>query len=216
MFGRRRHRGRHYMDRDRDPGLDAGVVDEGAEDLIAPFDEAGAPNDGIARLDLGSVRLPIPDGSQLQVEMDSPEPNTPGPVRAVHLVTPDGQLTVSAYAAPRSGGLWREVSKELADQLRDDGARVRPGNGEWGAELVAAVNGVSLRFVGVDGPRWMLRGVAVGPEDTAAAAAAALDELVRGTVVVRGAQPMPVRTPLPLTLPEEIAQHIQQQTAEQS
>jgi hypothetical protein len=34
---------------------------------------------------------------------------------------------------------------------------------------------------------------------------------MRSTVVVRGEQPMPVRTPLPIELPEAIARHIQAQ-----
>ena len=165
-----------------------------------------APDDGLTRLDLGSIRLPVPEGAQLQVEMDQNKA-----VRAVHVVTPMGQLTVNAYAAPKSGGLWREVSTELAEQLRGDGATVRTAKGEWGLELLAAVGEVSLRFVGVDGPRWMLRGVVAGPPEVAEASAHALYDLVRGTVVVRGIQPMPVRTPLPVELPPAIAQHIEAQ-----
>jgi hypothetical protein len=174
-------------------------------DNAGPYDEADAPEDGISRLDLGSVRLPVPDGAQLQVEMDPS-----GPVRAVHVVSPMGQVTVNAYAAPRSGGLWREVSTELAEQLRGDGATVRTTTGEWGLELMAALGEVQLRFVGIDGPRWMLRGVVAGPPDLAEQSSAALHDLVRGAVVVRGSQPMPVRTPLPIELPPAIAQHIAQ------
>jgi hypothetical protein len=72
------------------------------------------------------------------------------------------------------------------------------------------VGEIQLRFVGVDGPRWMLRGVVAGPPDRLENSTAALYELVRGTVVVRGTQPMPVRTPLPIELPPAIANHIQQ------
>jgi hypothetical protein len=56
----------------------------------------------------------------------------------------------------------------------------------------------------------MLRAVAAGPKEQSAQAAEELRDMVRETVVVRGIQPMPVRTPLPLTLPEEIAAHIEQ------
>ncbi len=175
-------------------------------EYAGPHDVAEAPDDGINRLDLGSLRVPVPDGSQLQVEMDQNRA-----VRAVHIVTPVGQLTVNAYAAPKSGGLWREVSTELAEQLRSDGATVRTTKGEWGLELMAALGEVSLRFVGVDGPRWMLRGVVAGPPEVAENSTHALYDLVRGTVVVRGTAPMPVRTPLPLELPPAIAQHIQAQ-----
>ena len=213
LFGRRR---RHEDDVD-EYEAEYDEQDEGDDDLepefegdlfeyAGPHDEAEAPDDGLNRLDLGSVLLPVPDGAQLQVEMDQNKA-----VRAVHVVTPFGQLTVNAYAAPRSGGLWREVCGELAEQLRTDGAKVRSAAGEWGQELVAALGEVSLRFVGVDGPRWMLRGVVAGPPDLAEQSMHALYDLVRGTVVVRGTQPMPVRTPLPIELPPSIAEHIQAQ-----
>ncbi|GAB3375249.1 DUF3710 domain-containing protein [Amycolatopsis echigonensis] len=181
--------------------------DQLSETTDGPFDVAEAEEDGIPRIDLGSVRVPVPDGSQVQVEMDPEE----GGVRAVHVVTEVGQITVSAYAAPKSGGLWREVSNELADQLRADGAKVNIGRGEWGMELSAIVGDVALRFVGVDGPRWMLRGVIAGPQSTASQAPEVLRAIVRRTVVDRGNSPMPVRTPLPITLPDAVAQHIAEQ-----
>jgi hypothetical protein len=137
-----------------------------------------------------------------------------GGVRAVHVVTPQGQITVSAYAAPRSGGLWEEVGAELTEQLRKDGARVSPGQGEWGFELSALIGDVALRFMGVDGPRWMLRGVIAGPQSASAEAPGVLRDIVRGSIVVRGDSPMPVRSPLPITLPDAVAEHIAEQQAQ--
>ncbi len=206
LFGRRQRRGRAEESEVAEDELDYDDHVEGSlvSDL-GPYDESEAPEDDLARLDLGSVRLPVPDGAQLQVEMDPA-----GPVRAVHVITPNGQITVNAYAAPRSGGLWEEVCGELATQLRSDGATVRSEAGDWGQELVATLGEVSLRFVGVDGERWMLRGVVAGPPDRARGASVALRELLAGTVVVRGVAPMPVRTPLPIELPEAIAEHIAQ------
>ncbi|HVV19097.1 MAG TPA: DUF3710 domain-containing protein [Pseudonocardiaceae bacterium] len=218
---KRGERGRHVADEDRvdgdqvyeddygyGEGYDYPLGDAVHSEFGGPFDEDEAPEDELARLDLGSVRLPLPAESQVQVEMD---PN--GPLRAVHVLTPNGRFTVSAYAAPKSGELWPEISRELAEQLHGDGARVRKENGEWGTELVAFVNDVLLRFVGVDGPRWMLRAVSAGPKETSAKAAEELRDIVRNTVVVRGQQPMPVRTPLPLSLPDQIAQHIEHSKA---
>jgi Protein of unknown function (DUF3710) len=207
LFGRRRRQDdeEDYADVEPYEDDDHAVIGGDLFDGAGPWDVDDAPEDGLNRLDLGSVRLPVPDGAQLQVEMDPS-----GPVKAVHVITPVGQLTVTAYAAPRSGGLWREISTELADQLNNDGATVRTTTGEWGLELLAAVGEIQLRFVGVDGPRWMLRGVVAGPPDRLENSTAALYELVRGTVVVRGTQPMPVRTPLPIELPPPIADHIQQ------
>jgi len=201
----------YQVDRAADGYYDeSGDEYDGDGPLAGPYDEDEAPDDGLARLDLGSVRLPLPPDAQVQVEMDPA-----GPLRAVHVLTPNGRFTVSAYAAPKSGELWPAISRELADQLHGDGARVRREFGEWGTELVAFVNDVLLRFVGVDGPRWMLRAVSAGAKDTSAKAAEELRDMVRDTVVVRGPQPMPVRTPLPLSVPEEIAQYIEQAKTDQ-
>lgn len=211
IFGRKRRRDRVADD---GTGLDGysfdqdGAGDEDEESaLTGPFDIEDAPDDDVARMDLGSVRIPVPNGAQVRVEMDQ----AGGTVRAVHVVTPHGQVTVSAYAAPRSGGLWREVSTELGEQLSADGAQVRSTQGEWGVELSAIVGEVALRFVGVDGPRWMLRGVVAGPQSEAEAAVTVLRDIVRGTIVDRGQAPMPVRTPLQISLPQAVAAHIAEQ-----
>jgi hypothetical protein len=212
IFGRKRRTeggsaGRHAAPEADDTFEDEAYDEDGPElsDVSdGPFDVTDFDDDGIPRIDLGSVKVPVPDGSQVQVEMD-PEA---GGVRAVHVVTEQGQITVSAYAAPRSGGLWREVSSELADQLRADGAKVTIGRGLWGLEISAIIGDVALRFVGVDRPRWMLRGVIAGPQSEAAGAVEVLREIVRRTIVDRGDAPMPVRTPLTITLPEAVAEHI--------
>jgi hypothetical protein len=205
MFGKRRKRGRHSANRGTaQPEVEFGGAEE-AED--GPFDSTQAPDDGLNRLDLGSIRLPVPDGAQLQVEMDPA-----GAVRAVHLLTTVGQLTVSAFAAPKSDRLWPEVSGEMIAQFKSDGFRILRENGDWGEEITARNNEVHLRVVGVDGPRWMLRGIAAAPtEEQGIKATDALYALMRDTVVVRGEQAMPVRTPLPIELPEAIARHIQAQ-----
>jgi uncharacterized protein YggU (UPF0235/DUF167 family) len=210
IFGRKRRTEDGSAGRHAAPDADDTIEDEAGEEAglsdvsDGPFDVADFEDDGVPRIDLGSVKVPVPDGSQVQVEMD-PEA---GGVRAVHVVTEQGQITVSAYAAPRSGGLWREVSTELAEQLRADGAKVNIGRGKWGLEISAIVGDVALRFVGVDRPRWMLRGVIAGPQSEAAPAVEVLREIVRRTIVDRGDAPMPVRTPLTITLPDAVAEHI--------
>lgn len=185
------------------------VVNEGSE--FGPYDVVEAPDDGWARLDLGSLRLPVPEGAQLQVEVDKS-----GPVRAVHLMTGLGQVTITAFAAPRSGGLWREVATELVARLRADGASVGRAPGEWGDEIEAVTGQGVLRFLAVDGPRWMLRGVAAGSAENADARTVLLRDIVRQTVVVRGPEPLPVRSPLPLQLPGPLAEQLKQATGPQN
>ncbi|HET8641812.1 MAG TPA: DUF3710 domain-containing protein [Pseudonocardiaceae bacterium] len=208
MFGRGR-RGRHARGL---AGFPAHVLmgrpepdqDEAAP-TSGPFDQADAPRDGVARLDLGSVRVPVPEGAQLQVEVDQS-----GPVRAVHVLIPQGQFTVNAFAVPRSAKLWNEVRRELILRLEGEGARVREHNGEWGREVTATRPDLVLHFIGVNGPRWLLRGVAAGPPENAPELVERLRELLRQTVVVRGDEPMPARAPLPLTLPQPMAEQLEQ------
>jgi hypothetical protein len=61
------------------------------------------------------------------------------------------------------------------------------------------------RFIGVDGPRWFLRGVFGGEAALNREAAAGLEELFRKIVVIRGDNPMPPRDLLQLRLPKDAA-----------
>ena len=149
-------------------------------------------------VDFGAVRVPVPVGGTVSVE-----PTTAGHVQAVHVTVPEGRLSVSALAAPRTGGLWADLATEIDASLREGGARVRSFTGEWGRELHATTDGATSLFVGVDGPRWMLYGVATGPTRDAVSLDARLRRMLRGTVVVRGKAPYPVRTVLPLAMPSE-------------
>lgn len=183
------------------------------------LEEGTDPTVGVsgARLDLGSVLVPVPPDGQLQVEM-APD----GTPQAVHLVTPHGRITIAAYAAPKSPGQWREVIADLADSLRGDNATVSIETGPWGRELIGNTPNADLRFIGVDGYRWMVRCVVVGPSGAAAADSPLVETartLLRDTVVKRGAEPHPVRTPLPVVLPQAVAEQLaavaQQQLAAQ-
>ena len=211
MFGRRRTRGGddpRDERRDEEP-WEAPRPGPGPE--RGPYDVSEAPEDAVPRLDLGSVRLPVPEGARLQVEVDKA-----GPVRAVHLLTPHGQLTVTAFAAPRSRGLWAEVRSEIATKLRGEGARVSQPSGPWGREVFATTAQVTMRFVGVDGPRWLVRGLAAGPAERADELAVLLDKVLAGVVVERGTEPMPVRSPLPLRLPDHVAGKLKQAAEQQA
>ncbi|MGV9797212.1 DUF3710 domain-containing protein [Mycobacterium sp. NPDC003449] len=177
-------------------------IDTG-EDLDGPFDVDDFDEPEVAaqgRLDLGSVLIPMPDGGQVQVEV-----NETGAPSAVWVVTPNGRFTVAAYAAPKSPGLWREVATELADSLRKDAASVRIEDGPWGREVVGTGNGGVVRFIGVDGYRWMVRCVVNAAPETIDALTGEARASLADTVIRRGDTPMPVRTPLQVQLPEPMA-----------
>ena len=222
--------GRRKKDRDSGAGEEVGEVGQlVAEDTIGepgavaradfegdfdgPFDieDFDNPDEALlARLDLGSVLVPMPPGGQIQVEL-----NQQGVPSAIWVVTPNGRFTIAAYAAPKSPGLWREVASELAEALRNDNASVSIEDGPWGREVVGPGAGV-VRFIGVDGFRWMVRCVVNGAPHTMGALAAEARTALADSVVRRGDTPLPVRTPLPVQLPEELAAQLRAAAAQQA
>jgi hypothetical protein len=185
------------------------AMEDDVDDFEGPFDidDFDDPSTaGMARLDLGSVLIPMPEAGQVQVELT--EMGVPS---AVWVVTPNGRFTVAAYAAPKTAGLWREVAAELADSLRKDVPKVSIEDGPWGREVVGIAKAEQdqppgvVRFIGVDGYRWMIRCVVNGPQDKIAALAAEARNALADTVVRRGETPLPVRTPLEVQLPEPMA-----------
>jgi Protein of unknown function (DUF3710) len=179
------------------------------DDLEGPFDvdDFDDPSTAaLARLDLGSVLIPMPEAGQVQVELT--EIGVPS---AVWVVTPNGRFTIAAYAAPKTAGLWREVATELAESLRKDVPKVGIEDGPWGREVVGVAKAEQgqpaavVRFIGVDGYRWMIRCVVNGPQDKIVALATEARNALADTVVRRGDTPMPVRSPLQVQLPEPMA-----------
>ncbi|WP_018600516.1 DUF3710 domain-containing protein [Mycobacterium sp. 155] len=186
-----------------DSAADAVAEAGGGDDFVGPFDVEDFDDASVAaegRLDLGSVLIPMPDGGQVQVEL-----NEAGAPNAVWVVTPNGRFTIAAYAAPKSPGLWREVAAELTDSLRKDAASVAVEDGPWGREVVGVGNGGVVRFIGIDGYRWMVRCVVNGAPDTIGALADEARTSLADTVIRRGETPLPVRTPLAIELPEPMA-----------
>jgi len=198
-----------HRDHDDVDGPDDVTGDPVDEELDGPFDVDDFDDPSTAalgRLDLGSVLIPMPEAGQVQVELTDV-----GVPSAVWVVTPNGRFTIAAYAAPKTAGLWREVAAELADSLRKDAPKVTIEDGPWGREVVGVAKAEQgqpagvVRFIGVDGYRWMIRCVVNGPQDKIAALAAEARNSLADTVVRRGETPMPVRTPLQVQLPEPMA-----------
>ncbi|MDT5283835.1 MAG: hypothetical protein QOJ20_5030 [Mycobacterium sp.] len=214
-FGRRKPKDQpidepEFVGAHREP--EAPVEGQAADDSDGPFDieDFDDPSAAAAgRIDLGSVLLPMPASAQLQVELT--EAGIPS---AVWVVTANGRFTVAAYAAPKTGGLWREVAGELAESLRKDGAAVSIQDGRWGREVVGTASGV-VRFIGVDGYRWMIRCVVNGSPESVDALTDEAREALMDTVIRRGDTPLPVRTPLPVQLPEPMASQLREAAAAQ-
>jgi hypothetical protein len=186
------------------PAFEGGRDDDG--DVEGPFDIEDFDDPEVALLgrhDLGAVLIPENEAAELAVEV-----NQQGVPTMAWMVTTNGRYNVTAYAAPKAGSLWREVATEVAESLRKEAAEVSIEDGPWGREVVGFMTGgpepVVMRFVGVDGYRWMVRGAAVGAPDKADAIARDLRNALADTVVRRGDTPQPVRNMLPLQLSEAL------------
>lgn len=169
-----------------------------------PWDIAEFVDDGVERLDLGALRVTPVAGVEVQVQVDEGS----GQVTQLTLTRGDAAVQVQPYAAPRSGGLWDEVRGQITSSINASGGLVEEAQGPFGAELRAQVrpaDGSSglqpARFTGIEGPRWFLRAVFLGAAARAGEAATALEEVVRGLVVVRGSEAMPVGAPIMMRLP---------------
>lgn len=159
-------------------------------------------------VDLGGIKVAPREGLQLRLEVDERAQR----VVAVSLEYADSLLQVQAFSAPKTTGLWHEVRTEIAQQLGSQGAEVAHEDGDLGPELLVRSAGTNeqevrlARFVGVDGPRWLLRGVIMGRAAADADAKAQIVELFRELVVVRGDEPMPPSELLELKVPAGLAQ----------
>ncbi|WP_372968569.1 DUF3710 domain-containing protein [Microbacterium sp.] len=169
-----------------------------------PFDDSEA-NPVRPYIDLGGIKILPREGLNLRLEVEEQSKR----IVAVGLDYADSSLQVQPFAAPRSGGLWDETRVQLRDQVRTQGGRVEEREGPLGKELLAEVPATAnegselrlARFVGIDGPRWFLRGVIGGAAASDLEAAAKVEDLFRSIVVVRGGAPMPPRDLIPLKMP---------------
>ncbi|HET8880132.1 MAG TPA: DUF3710 domain-containing protein [Arthrobacter sp.] len=170
-----------------------------------PYDVSEIENqDGY--VDLGALLIAPRENLQLRLEVEEATQR----VVAVTMDLEGSSLQLQAFAAPRSEGLWDEIREQIGQSVGSQGGQVSEIEGHFGIELVAKLpagdgsEGYRVaRFIGVDGPRWFLRGVLGGEAAMDRDAAADLEDLFRKIVVVRGDNPMPPRDLLQLRLPKD-------------
>ncbi len=185
-------------------GFEKSAPEDRAEN--GPLDELEA-NPARPYIDLGGLKVLPREGLNIRLEIEEASKR----VVAAGLDYAGSSLQVQPFAAPRSRGLWHEIREQISAQILSQGGQITLRDGIFGPELlaqipVAGTDGEPMqlrlaRFVGVDGPRWFLRGVISGAGAVDPAAAEQIDELFRSIVVVRGNTPMPPRDLIPLRMP---------------
>lgn len=222
MFGRRRNAG--GRDRDLVTKAEAGLAMTAGEiagddpgGAVGPWDSA-QPHSQMLRSDLGSLRVPMVEGADIHLVFSEQHGSW------VSVRYELSELQLQAYAASRRASIWDEVRTEIAAEIGTSltaaGATTAEREGPFGTELLAhvpvepgqpAAGLRPVRFVGVDGPRWFLRGLFVGDAADDPVAAAPLEAVFREVVVVRGEHPMPPRDLLELRPPAEAMAALQEQ-----
>jgi hypothetical protein len=187
---------------------EAETTPEELETAPGPYDADELPDDGVERVDLGSLLIEPEQGRELRLQVDE----TSGNVQSVMLAGPDGAIELRAFAAPRNGDLWSEVRPQTAADMAQRGGTATEREGRFGTELVCQVQvkrtdgGTAMqpsRIVGINGSRWLLRATFLGRPAVETDGVDDWEETVTKVAVRRGAQAMPVGEPLPVVLPEQ-------------
>ena len=225
MFGRRRNAGDGDLaSQQADLAVEASEIADGAAEgpggpvgVTGPWDVT-EPHPELPRVDLGSLQVPVLEGTDIQLVFAEQH----GAWVTVRYQL--SELQLQAFAAPKRAGIWDEVRGEIVNEIAGAGGRFEEREGPFGTEVVAQVPaepgqpaaGIRpIRFVGVDGPRWFLRGLFAGAAAGDPAAAAPLEAVFREVVVVRGEHPVPPRDLLELRLPAEAAAALEAQAKAQ-
>ena len=201
-----------------EPGPDEAETGSG-EWEAGPWD-AGQDVPDQERIDFGSLLVPTGEGIEVQVSVVDNQPAW------ITVIRGDSGLQLQAFAAPKSGGLWDEVRQEIAAEVARSGGQCAEADGPFGVELRARISPADpvhggrqgalepVRFLGVDGPRWFLRGLISGPAASREDRARTLEQVFASVVVVRGEHPVPPRELLEIRLPDEALQALGQQPPE--
>lgn len=173
-----------------------------------PFDisEVELDENDPGRVDLGSIVVTVPEGLELQLQVDEQS----GQLVAVVLAGQTGAVELRAFAAPRNGDIWDDVRKQIAAEVARRGGTATEAEGPWGPELrvvltMTTPDGQSgqqpSRVFGIPGPRWLLRATFFGqpalePDDDGP-----VESALRQVVVRRGTEPLAPGEALPLRVP---------------
>jgi Protein of unknown function (DUF3710) len=217
-----------YGDPDELDELDEDEVDDDAQVAASgsgeQWDQASGPWDGAGsyperdRIDFGSLLVPMYDGIEIEVKVAE------GMGVWITVRRGESSIELMAFAAPKTSGLWEEVRQEFADEVAKAGGDSKEAQGPFGVELHARLHPGGegrrgqlepVRFLGVDGPRWFLRGMIRGPAARHPELARPFEELFGDVVVVRGDHPAPPGDLLEIRLPQDAQQALEEELSQE-
>jgi hypothetical protein len=216
---RRRKAGRDEPAEDIGQDVETGAEDASEADEMdeltqarphGPWDrsETTVDEEDTAYVDLGGLLVRGRPGIELRLQVNEATQT----VEAVMLAGPDSGLELRAFAAPRWDSIWDDVRKDIAAEAAKRGGTASEIDGEFGTELKVVVpvqtpDGRQAtqpsRIVGVEGPRWLLRGTFLGASAQEADPEGVVEQAFRDVIVNRGEGPMAPRDMIAMRMPTE-------------
>ena len=151
-------------------------------------------------LDLGAYYLPFMQHIELRIKAN----RATRAILGSTITYKNSSLEIEAYAAPKTLGLWEDWREDFLAANK----KATAVDGVFGTEIKLPVEikggkTVTTRIIGVDGPRWMLRGIfsGVAAVDPDAEETKALNGFFAGIVVERGDEPLAPRDLIPMHPP---------------
>jgi len=153
-------------------------------------------------VDFGALNVPIRDDITLKLEVEEESSR----IVALTIDHQGSSLQLQAFSAPGSEGIWHDIRATLEQSIESQNGKTETVVGPLGPELNVQIptrdGGFRLaKFIGVDGPKWFLRGVISGLALADTLAMTHIIDIFRSVVVSRGASPMPPKELLQLTAP---------------
>ncbi|MCI1675231.1 MAG: DUF3710 domain-containing protein [Ancrocorticia sp.] len=192
--------------RKKDKPVAEPAPEEETDPGIGPWDEESHPERS-GLIDAGALLLVPVKGASIQFTVD----RNRKVVLGVVYLKDNSAIQLQVFAAPKSRGLWDDVRADLVSSIASQGGKFEETTGEYGKEVDARMpvpgnaKGVApVRYIGIDGPRWLLRVTVSGKAALDAELRGRLvHEVLDGLVVVRGQVPHPPREILELRIPRQ-------------
>lgn len=152
-------------------------------------------------LDLGALKILGKSGLSMHL---SPSPDRKSIVDLTFSYG-SSSLKLTLLASPRRVKFWEELRRNILSAQKGS----REAEGAFGPEIFFETKvreGVEIptRIVGVDGPRWMLRGIFAGPAAVGGEEKEYLDSFFSTVIADRGKEPLAPGDPVPLAFPPQL------------
>lgn len=156
-------------------------------------------------LDFGALRIRLRPGMEIQVATDGETP------LAILVASEGSAVELRPLAASRSGGDWASMRDAIVAEITERGSEPLEREGLFGTEIFTQFPATTedgqdavqpARFLGIEGPRWILRATILGPAGMEADDEGDLIDVIRDVIVVRSEEPRLLGESLPITVPE--------------